>query len=243
MPIESGLRFLRTHSQHTVIFALAAALLTAQTPPDALRIIQDFRRISAQDLWPGFKPAETPVEFFDGSNTWLLNHPSAPEGFRPMAGVPGVFLYRGQHDSVRANTGTKLNGVPTATADFSQSKAPAEEQAATLIHEAFHVFEGKSHPNWSANEASLFTYPTGDAELLSLRRLETAALVRAIHADATGCQTAALSFRARRFQRLPPESVSYERAVERTEGLAQYVEFRSIGRPAALSLAFGAFQK
>jgi hypothetical protein len=221
-----------------LVVLAAAPPLVAQQPP-ALQIIQAFRRIAAQDLWPGFDPAATPVEFFDGTNTYLLNHPSPPDGFRPVAGQRNVYLYPGQHETVRANTGTLVNGVPTATADLAGNASPAEELAALLVHETFHVFQGKHYPKWVGNEVDLFTYPVNNAELLAQRRLESTALVRALATkDQKGAScwaAAALAVRSGRFTGLPATAAAYERGVELREGLAQYVQFRSIGKPAALT--------
>jgi hypothetical protein len=217
-----------------------AAMLVAQPPlPGALQVIQAFRRIAAQNLWPGFEPATTPVEFFDGTNTYLLNHPSAPDGFRPVDGQQNVYLYSGLHETVRANTGTVVNGVPTATADISGNASSADEQAALLVHETFHVFQTKHYPKWGGNEADLFTYPVENAELLAQRRLESAGLVRAMEAkdpkNASCWAAAALAVRNQRFTALPSTAVAYERGLELREGLAQYVQFKSIRKPAALT--------
>ena len=62
-----------------VAFTAALPLLAQQQPtPDALQVIKAFRRIAAGELWPGFEPGTTPVEFFDGASTYLFNHPSPP---------------------------------------------------------------------------------------------------------------------------------------------------------------------
>jgi hypothetical protein len=225
-----------------LLAVLAATLpLAAQQPPppDALQVIRAFRRIAAQNLWPGFEPATTPVEFFDGTNTYLLSHPSPPDGFRPVAGQQNVNLYPGQHDTVRANTGTLVSGVPTATADLTDNTSPADVLAALLVHEAFHVFQAKRYPKWGGNEVDLFTYPVDNAELLAQRRLESTALVRALgtqdQKDASCWAAAALAIRSRRFAGLPATAAAYERGVELREGLAQFVQFKSIGKPATLT--------
>src|SRR5437764_3748079 len=107
-------------------FALVLLLATAaaqQPPAGAAHVVEvfyEFDRIGAQPLWPGFEPTKTAVEVFDGTNTYLYHHPKPPDGFTPVAGAPGIFMFAGQHDSVRANTGTELNGIPTATADVSK---------------------------------------------------------------------------------------------------------------------------
>jgi hypothetical protein len=222
------------------VLTAALPLVAQQAPrPDALQVIRVFRRIVTQNLWPEFEPGTTPVEFFDGTNTYLLNHPSPPNGFRPVAGQQNVDLFPGQHESVRANTGTLVNGVPTATADISGSVSTANEQAALLVHETFHVFQARYYPKWGANEADLFTYPVENAELLAQRRLESIGLVRALEAkdpkNASCWAADALAVRNRRFTALPSTAIAYERGVELREGLAQYVQFKSIGKSAALT--------
>jgi hypothetical protein len=203
-----------------------------------VEVFREFDRIGAQPLWPGFEPRAIPVEVFDGTSTYLFHHPRPPEGFHPLEGVPGVFVFPGQHDTVRANTGTEVNGVPTATADISRSRSKIPELAVLLIHETFHVYERKAHPKWAANEGELFTYPLDDASLLAERRLETRALVRALAAkkdrDARCWAEAALTSRHQRFATMPQGAAAYERGIELNEGLAQYVEYQSIRKPAAL---------
>ncbi len=222
------------------VLAWARTLAAEQpTRADPIEVIRAFRRVAAQELWPGFKPATTPVEFFDGASTYLLNHPSPPDGFRPVAGLQSIYVYPGQHETVRANTGTLVNGVPTATADISGNGSSADEVAALLVHETFHVFQGRHYPAWGGNEMDLFTYPVDDAALLAERRLESIALVRALGAtnqkDASCWAATALALRSKRFAGLPATAAAYERGVELREGLAQYVEFKSIGKPAALT--------
>jgi len=222
------------------LFATTLPLMADQPPsPGAIQVIEAFRRIAAQSLWPGFEPSTTPVEFYDGTNTYLFNHPSPPGGFHPVPSQQDVYSYAGQHETVRANTGTQVNGVPTATADISGNTSAADEVAALLIHETFHVFQTKRYPKWGGNEADLFTYPADNADLLAQRRLESLGLVRALEAkdpkDANCWAAAALSERSKRFAALPGTAAAFERGVELREGLAQYVQFKSIGKRAALT--------
>src|SRR3982751_1272179 len=79
----------------------------------AIEVLRDCDKLAQQPLWPGFEPQKTAVELFDGTNTYLIHHPKPPEGFKAVAGEDGIFVFAGQHESVRANTGTELNGVPT----------------------------------------------------------------------------------------------------------------------------------
>jgi len=217
---------------------LFAVSLFAQQRPRSVEVLREFEKLAAQPLWPGFEPLKIAVELYDGTNTYLFQHPKPPAGFQPVAGEPGVFVFSGQHDSVRANTGTELNGVPTATADISRSQATLREQAALLVHEAFHVYEKQAHPKWAANEAELFLYPFDDAAVLALRRLETRALVRALAArrdrDVRCWSEAALGYRRARLGRMPAGAAAYERGSELFEGLAQYVEYKAARKPATL---------
>lgn len=221
-------------------FLLLVAVAAAQPLPKVVEVFREFDRIGAQPLWPGFEPRTIPVEVFDGANTYLFHHPKPPEGFAPLEGAAGVFVFAGQHETVRANTGTEVNGVPTATADFSKSHANVPELAALLIHETFHVYEKQAHPKWPGNEGELFTYPLDDAKLLQQRRLETLALVRALGAkrerDSRCWAEAALRDRQERFAVMPAGAAAYERGIELNEGLAQYLEYKSIGKPAALRI-------
>jgi len=197
----------------------------------AADLVAEADRMAEGDLWPGFAPRTMPVAIYDGRRTWLFRHPSAPEGFAAVPGHPGTHVFPGRHPAVTANTSTELGGTTTAVLLLDAVRASRTALAATLVHEQFHVFEHRRHPAWTANEVELFTYPATDSEALALRRLETAALRRAL---TTGSEEAAacwgreaLGARARRFARLSSGAVAYERGVEVVEGLAEYVEYRA----------------
>jgi hypothetical protein len=199
-------------------------------------VVAEVDRISAlAPLWDGFDPRRVPVEIFDGGTTFLFRHPSPPPEFISLSSRRGVYAFPGRHESVTANAPAKLNGVWTATAMLaSDAKRSLREQAALVVHEAFHVFQRERHPDWSGNEVELFVYPFEDAEGLSLRRLESLALVRAESARArgeSGCWAAtAIKLRRERFARLTAGAAGYERGTELNEGLASYVEARAAGR-------------
>jgi hypothetical protein len=232
--------------RHDVVWIVSALLLAAcrtglpgergaaaprVAPVPAPDLVAEADRMAARDLWPGFDPRTMPVAIFDGRRTWLFRHPSAPEGFEADPEHPGVRLFPGRHPSVTANTSTSLGGVQTAVLLLDSTRASRAAFAAELIHESFHVFQHRRHPTWTANEVELFTYPADDSEALAWRRLETEALRRGLAAAsgaASACWTReALDARARRFARLPPGAVAYERGVELVEGLADYVEYRA----------------
>jgi hypothetical protein len=218
------------------VHALNATGVYAPDAADVYAVVEEVDRISARAaLWPGFDPRRVPLAIFDGRTTLLIRHPNPPAEFVSLSSRRGVYGFAGRHESVTANAPAKLNGVWTATAmlTFDKRRTP-REQAALVIHEAFHVFQRERHADWAGNEAELFVYPFEDADALRLRRLETLALSRAeaVRAkDDAGCwATAALKFRAERFARIPAGSAAYERGTELNEGLASYVEALAAGR-------------
>jgi hypothetical protein len=238
----------RTARKAGVAFIIAAVLagvscghdsspLRHAPETDAFAIVERLDRAAADDLWPGFDARRVPLAIFDGRRTLLFRHPTPPDGFAPFEGHPGVVAHPGRHPAVVANSSIDLGGTVTATLLAEDAARPPAESAATLVHEAFHVFQRERHPGWIADEAALFTYPVEDAEALALRRLESAALRQALLTDpprATACRArAALALRAERFARLPRAAAAYERGTELNEGLAAYVEQRAAGRPAA----------
>jgi hypothetical protein len=212
-------------------------------PQRVIAVLRDLDRLAGQKLWPGFEPQRIPVAVFDGTATYLLRHPRPPDGFMAVPGdTQDLFVFPGQHELLRANTGVAVNGIMTATTDLSRSVHRSRSVLASLIiHEAFHVYAQKAHPGWAGDEAELFRYPVDDVRMLLRRRLETLALVRALTAtDGDGLRywaAAALHQRDQRFVAMPTGAVAYERGIELIEGLAQYVEYRASGR--ALGLRVG----
>lgn len=218
----------------------------ADLPPGIEAVLAAFDRMAGRDLWPGFAPGELPLALYDGESTWLIRHPAPPEGFRPVPGEERAAVFTGRHPSVRANTSTELGGAETAVAILEgRLDEPPARLAGLLLHEAFHVYQRRRHPGWSADEMALLTYPTTDTAALGLRRLETRALRGALRARGAEERRvrarSALAVRAERFDRMPPDAVAYERKTELNEGLARYVERRAVGdgdRPVFETAAF-----
>jgi hypothetical protein len=212
---------------------IAAALLfllawrsDAASPVFAL--VEEFDRVAAQPLWPGFDARKTPLELYDGVNTYLFRHPAPPKEFTPVEGHPGFLVYAGRHSTMRADTSVEVGGAMTATFEFDRADTAS---AAALLHECFHVFQAREHPSWTANEAVLFTYPIDDGQALALVRLEMEAMSRALVAERPECWAARVrALRQERFSRLPADAAAYERGTELHEGLAYYVEGMAAGR-------------
>jgi len=209
---------------------------TAATRPaamDPVSFIAELDRLAATELWPEFDLRSVPVAVYDGSRTLLFRHPSPPEGFVPDPTVSGTWSFAGRHPAMTANNSVELGGVMTAAALLSNPEISLREQAAIVAHEAFHVYQGERHPRWVANEVELFAYPVDDASQLTLRRLETMALNRALTSSVareSACWTrTALATRRERFAALPAGSAEYERKTELKEGLARYVQLRAGG--------------
>jgi hypothetical protein len=202
---------------------------------DSFAIMAEVDRMAAQPLWPGFDLGRIPVALYDGQRTVLFRHAQPGEGFVASANHPGVWIAEGLHASVRGNTSADIGGVLTAVVmlDSLREAYGPREHAGVVTHEAFHVFQRTQHKDWGANEASLFTYPVDNAELLQLRRLESEALRRALAAGTEAERRAwaalAMQLRRERFGALDAAAVAYERGTEKIEGLAQAVQAEALG--------------
>jgi len=224
-----------------VILACLIALTMASTTVCAaddrtLQIAAEIERLAGERiLWPGYDPLAIPVAIYDGERTLLFRHPSMPAGFAPLTdATPDVLVHPGRHPAVTANSSAEIGGTMTATllADGPRAASTATELAAVALHEAFHVFQRQHHPGWSGNEGDLLLYPTEDARLLTLRRLESAALRRALaDAEHAACWARqALAFRRERFAAMDSAFSRYERLTELNEGLATYVQLQAAGK-------------
>jgi hypothetical protein len=217
------------------LFLLLVLAAPASASLDVPAIVAEFDRVAAQPFWPNFEPAKTPLMLFDGQRTWLVRHPSPPEGFQREG---GLWVYSGRHPEARSNTSVDLGGVLTATVMLDLSRGTARSWAAVAVHEAFHVFQRQRHPTWAANEADLFLYPVDDPGPLGLRRLESEAFRRALAAKDSGQAACwanqALERRRERFALLPAGSVTYERASEMNEGLPTFMQNLAAGEKPGL---------
>lgn len=201
---------------------------------DVEAIVKAYDEASTRVAWPGFNPAEIPLVLYDDAATYLLRHPAPPQPFEEMRGATDAWVVDTLLSALSANTDVEIGGVRSAAVGLSAGKWDAESTAALLLHEAFHAYQAVEHPDWTANEVDLFTYPFRSAVLLQLRRLEVGALRRAVTAPDSLRELcwaqAFLRARAERFDRLPAAASAYERATELREGLARYVQSLASGR-------------
>jgi hypothetical protein len=177
------------------------------------------------DIWPGFRPQDIPVALFDGKETILLNHPNPPEGFREKNDIR---VFDGRFPQVSANSSTEIGGVLTATIMPMSEEMSSAKRIGLMAHEMFHVHQRVHHPDWSGNEADVFTYPYTNPKVMESRIVEERALRTALLAadESVARCNAALAMRARadRYALLADNHRVYEQKSELNEGLAQYVE-------------------
>ncbi|MFT4039643.1 MAG: hypothetical protein QM692_15775 [Thermomicrobiales bacterium] len=195
-------------------------------------VFATYARFSADTFWPGFDPHSVPLALFDGEQTWLFGYPGTPPGFAPAA-ESGLLVSAGRHPAILANSTSDVDGVLVATLIVDRAMLRKSAAVAALaLHEAFHVYQRRAHPEWAANEADLFTYPASQFQIVAQTNLERYALKRALHQrNAAAWAALAMDFRHTRFAAMPPAAVQYERQTELMEGLAHYVELQALGLP------------
>ena len=225
--------------------ALAAVLLftgrtaTGQEEPripvaEIFKVMELATSSAMNALWPEFKPSEIPVLVFDGLNTYLFHSRTIPDGFAGEEKDPGVLVYKGQHPRVRGNSIIRLGDTWIATSVLSASsrrtgeKYALKDMAGIIVHEQFHIFQRTHHPQWRQDDGVLLRYPDETVEALFLRRLEKEAFKRAVvsgeREEMAAWAKLALEQREERLGRLAPPFVLYEKELQWTEGLSDYIE-------------------
>ncbi len=206
---------------------------------DAFEVMSEADRCGSLSLWPGFDPRDVPTAVFDGVDTYLFRHPAPPEGFAPSLDRSDVYRFDGRFPAVRGNMRVRLNDVWTATSVLSaRSRRTGDEYtvrdlAGIVVHEQFHVFQSLRHPDWRPNDGLLLVYPPETVESLYLRRAEKEAFRRAVAAEdpmiAAGWTKEGLRFRERRAALLDPSFMTYEKELQRFEGISDYIETTARG--------------
>jgi hypothetical protein len=233
----------------TFLFILIAISLQApavfirmdhsDSPFDVFRIMQMVKDADDNPVWPDFRTADIPVMVFDSIDTWLFHSKEKPEGFSEVDGHAGVYRFPGQHPVVRGNSVARFGTGWIATSilnNHSQrtgEKYSKKDLAGIIIHEQFHIFSKTRHPRWVPNDGVLLLYPEETPEALYLRRIEKEAFRRAVTAgepdDVRGWAKEALSCREQRMKSLATIFTIYEKELQRTEGLSDYIEKKARG--------------
>ena len=205
-----------------------------QPVEDIFRVMALVAENNDNPLWPGFNVSEIPVMVYDSINTWLFHAELAPDGFTEVKEHPGIYMFNGQYPIVRGNSVTRLGDKWIATSVFSSyarrtgEKYDTRDLAGIIIHEQFHIFQRINHPGWQQNDGLLLLYPAETAEALFLRRVEKEAFKRAVLSGNTGEISGwvkeALSYRDQRLNMVNPVFGQYEKELQRTEGLSDYIE-------------------
>jgi len=201
---------------------------------DVFSVFETIEQINDNSYWPNFIVSEIPVMVFDSINTWIFYSTIIPDGFIEVEDHKGLYKYMGQHPLVRGNSIVKVDNSWIATSIMSSySKRTGEKYNATdlagiIIHEQFHVFQRTKHRGWRQNDGYLLLYPTETQESLFLRRIEKEAFKRAVlsnkPSEIAGWVKEALNLREQRLKLIDSVFGLYEKELQRTEGLSDYIE-------------------
>lgn len=239
IPFRSG--------QCRVVYGTMALLVVGFLSPvadaqqQAIKPVTDIREVMKEhaaireiNLWPGFDPEQIPVAVYDSVRTWLYFSEQQPEEFKPVEGHAGVFVFEGQFPLVRGNSVVRFGETWTATSVLSNYSRRTNERytprdlAGIIVHEQFHVFQRTKHPRWRQNDGILLFYPQETREALFLRRIEKEAFKRAVLSsgdeEIAGWAITAMDYRKERLNMLPAQFGSYEKDLQLTEGLSDYIE-------------------
>jgi hypothetical protein len=186
----------------------------------------------------GFLPYDGPVRF-PGWRILLKNGPTLiewdgqntskeVEGIRTLVVADTLSNLRSQMSSLLQDARPAAEKVQALR--FSDLATNPYDQLATVVHEAFHVFQYKKAPDKAANEMLLLYYPVLSIQNNVGFAQEGSALAQALRAtDGAAFRRAAVRWLALRKDRrssLPQKAVEYEDGAEFMEGLAKYTEYR-----------------
>lgn len=182
---------------------------------------------AANAVWPGFSLPDRDWLVYDSTGTYLVTKSAPPASFEPR----GRWFFR-------AGAPAGLNGTLNTNyrlGDLTVTAIPAgpspERTASVLYHEAFHAFQGERFrllgPSMFAGSTVAHTLTAELAANIEVERRALRDAIRARGADGDRIREV-LAVRARRSTAGGTALLDAERAAEQHEGLAQYVEERSI---------------
>ncbi|MRS03826.1 hypothetical protein EG832_11490 [bacterium] len=213
---------------------VTARQTTAKPVTDIREVMKEHAAISEINLWPGFDPEQIPIAVYDSVNTWLFFSDKQPDGFKAAEDNSGAFIFEGQYPLVRGNSVVRFGDAWTATSVLSNYSRRTDEKytprdlAGIIVHEQFHVFQRTKHPRWRQNDGVLLFYPQETKEALFLRRIEKEAFKNAVLSESddeiAGWALTAIDYRKERLKMLPTQYGNYEKDLQHTEGLSDYIE-------------------
>lgn len=228
-----------------VVLALSAlgSPAAAQPPLETGALLDSVARQAVRlgsargaELWPGFRPDTIPALFvLPGKGSFLFNWPGPlPPQYGAVPALPGA-AWQESGALGAASTASELAGRNVAQVVVGTSD-PAY-LLATLLHEAFHVFQRVSaRPDlkFGKGENSYYvaTYPVFSEPNETLFALEGRILAAALETSSRSRKrTLAREFvavRRARHRVLDGNLAVFDRASELNEGLAEYVLVRTL---------------
>jgi hypothetical protein len=219
-----------------LIFSFAAAQSNLHGTVDLKALQEQETRLAGRIAWPGFDPAAIPALIYDGVNSYLINHPAAPDNFKKYDKMAGIYFFPGRYELVRANSAVKIGGIHTACLDIDLSKSnDPVDMAAVLLHEKFHCCQLANPAAWgnNTNEFAVFEYPLENTQLLKLVYLELRALSNAYDSKSAGDMQKwlklAINLRSEKYKAMPASCIGFERGIELMEGTAFYIQDKASG--------------
>lgn len=186
----------------------------------------------------GFRPYAGPLEF-PGASIWVRNDTTlvTSDGQNTSMDVEGVrtLVVADPLSNLRLNIASLLEdprpGTEKARKLEASTLAPDPyAQLGLIVHEAFHVFQDRAHPERGGNEGLLAIYPVLSVDNNVGFGLEALALDEVLRAKTTAdARRAALRWLAAREERrrsLDTRAIQYEDGTEFAEGLAKYTEYQ-----------------
>jgi hypothetical protein len=211
-------------------------------------VIQLFKQ-SPDSVWPGFNLAQKPlVVYIPEKWALLFNYSKEADGFIaypkdwPNLGTK-VLFHQGQYKDLAGQLVFDLSIDTEQVAAVSFSGEPEVDFFAFIVHENFHQYQqyGKHRAfgeiAWEREEK----YPIQDSQNTALAYLEMRLLMDALEkmkiGDEKKCQEYVKQFvavRDYRWKQSDPFVARYEQGQEINEGVAKYVEVKSIAFMATL---------
>jgi len=192
-------------------------------------------------VWPGYSVFGQPILLYEaGIRSFLLAHPNPPAGYNAVLSSPQtVFEKQGPLSDLNFSFQfhRMVNKVDTFAYRYQPGDKP-ERDVRTIVHERFHVYQEKGFAALTYNRRD----SEPDAEDLALAALEQKTLKSALQAgEPAGTSRFVRQFLAVRAERYArqPDCRDQETDEERSEGMAEYLEYNLMDRPEVAAMPGG----